>query len=39
MGTDARSGVCGRSGRTFDHENRFVVGAPTAVTAVAATRR
>ena len=33
MGTDANSGVCDRFGRTFDHENLFVVGAPTAVTA------
>jgi len=32
MGTDAQSGVCDRFGRTFDHENLFVVGAPTAVT-------
>ncbi|MBI2535645.1 MAG: hypothetical protein HYW06_01445, partial [Gemmatimonadetes bacterium] len=32
MGTDANTGVCDRLGRTFDHENLFVVGAPTAVT-------
>jgi quinoprotein glucose dehydrogenase len=32
MGADAQSGVCDRFGRTFDHENLFVVGAPTAVT-------
>ncbi|OGU13295.1 MAG: hypothetical protein A3K13_08590 [Gemmatimonadetes bacterium RIFCSPLOWO2_12_FULL_68_9] len=33
MGVDARTGVCDRFGRTFDHENLFMVGAPTAVTA------
>lgn len=32
MGTGAENGVCDRFGRTFDHENLFVVGAPTAVT-------
>ena len=31
MGRDARSGVCDGFGRTFDHENLFVVGAPTTV--------
>ena len=30
---DARTGVCDGFGRTFEHENLFVVGAPTAVTA------
>jgi len=33
MGADAKTGVCDGFGRTFDHENLFVVGAPTAVTA------
>jgi quinoprotein glucose dehydrogenase len=32
MGKDARTGVCDSYGRTFDHENLFVVGAPTTVT-------
>lgn len=32
MGSDASTGVCDRFGRTFDHENLFVVGAPTCVT-------
>ncbi len=31
MGTDASTGVVDSHGRTFDHENLFVVGAPTAV--------
>ncbi len=31
MGKDATSGVCDGFGRTFDHENLFVVGAPTTV--------
>ena len=31
MGTDASNGVVDSHGRTFDHENLFVVGAPTAV--------
>jgi choline dehydrogenase-like flavoprotein len=31
MGKDAQSGVCDEFGRTFDHENLFVVGAPTTV--------
>jgi quinoprotein glucose dehydrogenase len=31
MGTDANTGVCDGFGRTFDHENLFVVGAPTTV--------
>ena len=33
MGADASSGVVDSHGRTFDHENLFVVGAPTAVSA------
>ncbi len=32
MGKDASTGVCDGFGRTFDHENLFVVGAPTTVT-------
>ena len=31
MGTDASTGVVDSHGRAFDHENLFVVGAPTAV--------
>jgi quinoprotein glucose dehydrogenase len=31
MGTDRSNGVVDSHGRTFDHENLFVVGAPTAV--------
>ncbi len=31
MGKDAKSGVCDGFGRTLDHENLFVVGAPTTV--------
>ena len=31
MGADASTGVVDSHGRTFDHENLFVVGAPTAV--------
>lgn len=31
MGTDASNGVVDSHGRAFDHENLFVVGAPTAV--------
>jgi quinoprotein glucose dehydrogenase len=31
MGTDASTGVVDSHGRTFDHENLFVVGAPTMV--------
>jgi quinoprotein glucose dehydrogenase len=33
MGSDPSTGVCDTFGRTFDHENLFVVGAPTSVTA------
>lgn len=32
MGNDADTSVCDSSGRTHDHENLFVVGAPTMVT-------
>jgi choline dehydrogenase-like flavoprotein len=32
MGTGAENGVVDRHGRTWDHENLFVVGAPTCVT-------
>lgn len=31
MGADRNTGVCDEWGRTFDHENLFVVGAPTCV--------
>lgn len=31
MGADASTGVVDSHGRAFDHENLFVVGAPTAV--------
>jgi quinoprotein glucose dehydrogenase len=29
MGTDPVSSVCDSSGRTHDHDNLFIVGAPT----------
>lgn len=32
MGSDPATSVCDRDGRTHDHENLFVVGAPTCVT-------
>jgi quinoprotein glucose dehydrogenase len=32
MGADSDTGVCDSYGRTFDHDNLFVVGAPTCVT-------
>jgi quinoprotein glucose dehydrogenase len=33
MGSDASNGVCDGYGRTFQHDNLFVIGAPTCVTA------
>jgi quinoprotein glucose dehydrogenase len=33
MGTDRTASVCDNYGRTHDHENLFVVGAPTQPTA------
>lgn len=33
MGADPATGVCDAWGRTFDHDNLFIVGAPTCVTA------